>query len=66
VFDLNCCSSELHKQPGERDNPGSARSSPNDPKTQLGAYGCWSIDARSRVKAREGGELATKRSAAPT
>ena len=21
VFDLNCCSSELHKQPGERDNP---------------------------------------------
>ena len=29
---LNCCSSELHKQPGERDNPGSARSSPNDPE----------------------------------
>ena len=21
MFDLNCCSSELHKQPGERDNP---------------------------------------------
>ena len=25
VFDLNCCSSELHKQPGERDNPVPAK-----------------------------------------
>ena len=26
VFDLNCCSSELHKQPGERDNQATTRS----------------------------------------
>jgi hypothetical protein len=28
VFDLNCCSSELHKQPGERDNPVPAKARP--------------------------------------
>ena len=47
VFDLNCCSSELHKQPGERDNPVPAK------LDQAYNRGGWEGPLSSRTRAEQ-------------